>query len=149
MARTDKYRQQHNELLILAKELQATLDVAALAKDGSAARTCLAKLMGKLVLHLSAEDKVLYPELEAHKDPAIAALARRFSVEMKSTTTQVVAYNNRWATPSVIKADAQAFVKETKEVIRILADRIKRENQELYAAADRVEGKALDSLADS
>lgn len=143
MARTDRFRQQHNELLTLATELQAHLREDALSKDGSAARTCLNKLMGKLTMHLTTEDKVLYPDLEAHKDPAVATLARRFAVEMKSTTAAVVAYNNRWATPSSIKANARAFIKETKDVIGILADRIKRENQELYAAADRCEGSAF------
>lgn len=143
MARTDKFRQQHNELLALANELQALLHEDALSKDGAAARHCLGNLMGKLVMHLSTEDKVLYPELEAHKDPAVATLARRFANEMKATSASVVAYNGRWATPTAIKANAHDFIKETKEVIKILADRIKRENQELYAAADRSEGKSF------
>lgn len=37
-----------------------------------------------------------------------------------------------------------AFIKETKQVINILGNRIKRENQELYAAADRTEGKVFE-----
>ena len=143
MARTDRFRQQHNELLALATELQSLLNESALSQDCSAARTCLGKLMGKLTMHLSTEDKVLYPELEVHKDPTVAALARRFASEMKSTTAAVVAYNGRWATPTAIKENARTFVKETKDVIGILADRIKRENQELYAAADRSEGLAF------
>lgn len=143
MARTDRFRQQHNELLALATELQALLHEDTLSKDGSAARSCLGKLMGKLTMHLSTEDKVLYPELEVHKDPAVAALARRFASEMKSTTAAVVAYNGRWATPTAIRENARAFVKETKDVIGILADRIRRENLELYAAADRSEGQAF------
>lgn len=137
MSRTEKFRLQHNELLALATELQGMLNEDALSKDALPARSCLAKLMGKLSLHLSSEDKVLYPELEAHKDPTVAAIAHRFASEMKNTTAQVVAYNSRWPTPTAIKANPQSFVKETKEVIKILADRIKRENQELYAVADR------------
>jgi len=143
MARTDRFRQQHDELLAIAQELQALLDARALAKDASAARSCVGKLMGKLVIHLSAEDKVLYPELASSKDPTVAALARRFSTEMKSTTPQVVAYGDRWPTPSAIKASPEVFVQETKQVIGILANRIRRENQELYAAADRIEGKTF------
>lgn len=143
MARTDKFRQQHNELLALAHELQALLNEEALSTDGSAARRSLGNLMGKLLMHLSIEDKVLYPDLEGNKDPAVATLARRFASEMKTTAANVVAYNSRWATPSQIKENAHQFIKETKDVIKILADRIKRENQELYAAADRSEGKSF------
>lgn len=144
MARTDRFRQQHNEMLTLANELQGLLNEEALSKDGSAARRCLGNLMGKLKLHLSTEDKVLYPELETHKDPAMAKLAHKFASEMKSTAANVVAYNGRWATPSAIKANAHGFIMETKDVIRILADRIKRENEELYAAADRSEEKSFE-----
>ncbi|MDE1951141.1 MAG: hemerythrin domain-containing protein [Burkholderiales bacterium] len=143
MARTDRFRQQHNDLLKAAGDLQALLNAAELSKDGSKARTCLASLMGKLVLHLTSEDQVLYPELTASKDAAVAALARRFSTEMQSTTKAVVAYNEKWGTASAIKANAPAFIDETKNVLRILADRIKRENQELYAAADKIDGKAF------
>lgn len=143
MARTDRFREQHNDLLKIAGELQSLLNVAELAQDATKARSCLGALMGKLVLHLTTEDKVLYPELVAHKDATVAALARRFAVEMQATTKAVVAYNNKWSTPSAIKTNAAEFVAETKNVLRILADRIKRENQELYAAADRLEGAAF------
>jgi iron-sulfur cluster repair protein YtfE (RIC family) len=143
MARTDRFRQQHNELLQLAKELESLLIRQALANDGTAARTCLGRLMGKLTLHLSTEDKVLYPELMSHNDPVVATIARKFADEMKTTTAQVIDYNGRWSTPSAIKANPEVFIKETKQVIIILANRIKRENQELYATADRVEGNAF------
>lgn len=143
MARTDRFRQQHNDLLKIAGDLQALLNPADLAKDGTKARSCLAVLMGKLVLHLTTEDKILYPELVANKDGAVSALARRYSAEMQVTTKAVVAYNDKWATPSAIKTNPKDFVSETRAVLNILADRIKRENNELYAAADRIEGKAF------
>lgn len=143
MARTTKFREQHNDLLKVAGELKALLNVNDLAKDGGPARKCVGALMGKLVLHLSTEDKVLYPELESNKDPAVANMARRFSSEMKTTAKAVTAYNEKWATPSAIKAQPAEFVAETEKLIQILADRIKRENQELYATADKVEGAAF------
>lgn len=143
MARTDRFREQHNDLLKIAGELQSLLNPVDLSKDGAKARACLASLMGKLVLHLGAEDKVLYPELAAHKDASVAAMAKRFSVEMQETAKAVVAYNNKWGTPTAIKSNATEFIAETRNVLRILADRIKRENQELYAAADKTEGRTF------
>ena len=143
MARTDKFRKEHGELLTLANELQALLNVEALSRDGSAARSCLGKLLGKLMLHLAAEDKVLYPELVGSKDPVLAGLAKQFSIEMKSTDAQVAEYSERWPTPSSIKASPAEFIKETKQVVSIITNRIKREDQELYAAADSIEGKSF------
>lgn len=43
MSRTDRFRQQHNELLALATELQSLLNVNALFKDAAAARNVLEK----------------------------------------------------------------------------------------------------------
>ena len=143
MARTDKFRHEHNELLALAHELQQQLDPHTLATNASIARASLGKLIGKLVLHLTIEDELLYPELAACGDPTLAGLALAFADDIKTTTGQVIAYNARWATVAAIKAEPQAFIDQTNGVIAILADRIKRENQELYAAADRLEGKVF------
>ncbi len=143
MARTDRFRQQHNDLMALATQLQGLLNPTALAADATPARTVLSKLIGSLTMHIATEDKVLYPELAGHKDPTVAAIAKRFAVEMKSTAGAVVAYNGKWNTSTMIKADPTGFVRDSKGIITALADRIKRENNELYAAADKVEGKAF------
>lgn len=143
MARTDRFRQQHNDLLGIAAQLQNLLDPTALAADASAARTTLSRFIGSLNMHISIEDNVLYPELAAHKDAAVAAIAKKFSVEMKSTAGTVGAYNSKWSTASLIKADPAGFIRDTKGIIAALADRIKRENSELYAAADKIEGTAF------
>jgi hypothetical protein len=143
MARTDRFRQQHCDLLGMATQLQGLLSPAALAADATPARTILSKLIGSLNLHIAAEDKILYPELAAHKDPTVSAIAKKFAVEMKSTAGAVVAYNTKWATATAIKADPEGFVRDSKAIVAALADRIKRENNELYAAADKIEGKVF------
>lgn len=138
MARTQKFRDQHSELMNIASDLQSTLDESCLAADASKARSTLSRLMGKLTLHLSAEDKVLYPELQGSNDPKVVSLAKRFSTEMSSVAPKVVEYNQRWSTPTSIKSDPVNFITETKQILNVLSDRIKRENNELYAAADQI-----------
>lgn len=138
MARTDKFRAQHDELLTLASDLQATLNESQLAVDASASRSVLSKLMGKLTMHLAAEDKVLYPDLQSSSDPAVVGLAKRFADEMSGVAPTVVAFNEKWATPSAIKANPASFIAETKNILGVLGNRINRENRELYAAADRM-----------
>ena len=143
MTRTLRFREQHNDLLQLAGTLQEQLQIDALTKDATAARNALSRLMGKLTMHLSTEDEVLYPELQSHPDPKVAELARKFMTEMRGTTQAIAAYNDKWKSPSVIKANPAGFVAETKHILQALGDRIKRENQQLYAAADRIAGKTL------
>jgi hypothetical protein len=128
----------------MATQFQTLLNPISLAADATPARAALSKLIGSLNLHISSEDRILYPELSVHKDPSVAAIAKKFAVEMKSTAGLVASYNTKWGTPSQIKADPNGFVRDSKAIIAALADRIKRENNELYAAADKVEGKAFD-----
>lgn len=141
--RTVKFREQHNELLAMANELDALLDEACLSKSGTAARTCLNRLIGKLTLHLTIEDNVLYPELKCSKDPTISALLKRSAAEMTKITQAVSVFNDKWRTPSSIQSKPKEFVAESRQVIQLLSKRIKWENQELYAAADRTEGAVL------
>jgi hypothetical protein len=144
LARTTKFRDQHVELLQLAADLGGCcLDFQQLAESGTRAAACLNRLMGKLVLHLSVEDRVFYPELSASKDAGVAELAKRYAREMQGTAKAVTAYGAKWGTAGSIRQNPASFVAETREVIRILSDRITRENEELYTAADRVEGAAF------
>ncbi len=142
MSRTQKFRQQHAEILQIAGELQGHLQPAQLAADATPARSCLSRLMGKLSMHLAAEDKVLYPELCHHGDASVSNLAKKFSTEMENTAPAVANYNGKWNTPSAIKAQPAQFIAETQQILKVLGDRIRRENQELYATADRLEGHA-------
>lgn len=141
--RTAKFREQHNELLAMAKELGALLNETSLSKSGAEARSSLSRLMGKLVMHLTVEDNVLYPELKASRDPMVSGLAQRAAAEMAKITQTVSVYNNKWRTATSIQSNPAEFIAESKLVIFLLNKRIKWENQELYAACDRMEGKAL------
>jgi hemerythrin-like domain-containing protein len=141
MARTTRFREQHNELLQLAGQLQLLLDANDLKRDGAPARAILNNIMGKLLVHVSVEDKVLYPELQRHTDPVVSRLANKFSSEMKNTAAALVKYNEKWSLAIRISSDPMGFISETKQILSALKDRIKRENNELYAAADRVQGK--------
>lgn len=138
MARTDKFRQDHNDILALLSELKGTLNEASLATDAAPARLCVSRLLGRLTLHLSAEDRSLYPELAKSSDAVVVKLARTFADDMAQTAPKVVAYGKRWPTPSSIKAEPRAFIADTVAMAKTLTARIQREDRELYAAADRV-----------
>ena len=87
MSRTQKFRTQHAEILQVAGELQQHLKPSLLADDATPARACLSRLMGKLTMHLAAEDKVLYPELCHHADATVAKLAKKFGWKLGQEVT--------------------------------------------------------------
>jgi len=137
LAKSDRFRKQHEELLDLANKLAAELDATRLAKDGSAARSALSKLAGKLTLHLGAEDQYLYPELMASNDANTKQVAKQFVDEMGGIASAFVAYNEKWRTSSIIQASPENFIDETKAIYGALAKRIDMENNKLYPLMDQ------------
>jgi DUF438 domain-containing protein len=142
MARTDKFREQHAELLRIGKDLAATLDETKLAADASAARSQMSSFLGKLLLHLATEDQSLYPELAKSTDPAVATVVQRFQREMGGLSKTVQAWADRWPSPSSIKPNPREFIKETRGILTALSERIHREHKELYPLLDKAAAAA-------
>ena len=136
MAKSDRFRQQHDELLALANDLAAELDAGKLGQDASDARSALSKLAGKLVLHLGAEDKHLYPRLMESDNPETQKIAKQFVDEMGGIAKAFTSYNDKWRATSSIQKDADGFISETKTIYDALANRIEKENTVLYPLMD-------------
>jgi Hemerythrin HHE cation binding domain len=136
MARTDKFRSQHAELVQAAADFSKLLSPAQLGKDGGPARQQLAQLAGKLNVHLAMEDKSLYPGLLRHKDPAVQAKAKKFIDEMGGIKKAFAAYSGKWPSAAAIQANAGGFVQETQALFGVLAQRIQAEDNDLYKLVD-------------
>jgi hypothetical protein len=139
MSRTDSFRKHHDEILRIAREINAVLGSTIESKAAESISMQLARLAGLVNLHLAMEDKALYPALLAHSDATVAATARRFSDEMGSVAAAFVAYIKTWPTAAAIKADPVRFTTESKAIFNALSKRIHRENVELYVLLDAVE----------
>ncbi|HEV2270463.1 MAG TPA: hemerythrin domain-containing protein [Steroidobacteraceae bacterium] len=136
MSNTERYRAQHAEIMRLATDLKRHLSPAALAADPGPARHILSELSGKLLMHLAAEDNVLYPQMLKSTDAKARALAQRFVAEMQPITDAFKQYAVRWANAKSIQAGAESFVRETNRIMTVLNERIRREHTELYSLAD-------------
>ena len=131
MSFTDKFRQQHEEILGIVGELNEQLKAKA---DAQALRAVLSNLAGKLNFHLAMEDKALYPRI-MEKDARANALARKFMEEMGGLGEAFAAYNAKWQV-TAIRKDPEGFATETRKVFVALGKRIARETAELYPGAD-------------
>ncbi len=138
MRRTDSYRRQHDDLLQVASEISGKLNAQKLAENATEVRTLLSKLLGKLNVHLAAEDKALYPRLLNAGDPEAKKLAERYISEMGNIAGVVKSYAQKWPSPGAIQKDPSTFVAETKSLFGALSNRIKKENNELYAYVDKM-----------
>lgn len=140
MKRTENFRKQHQEMLQIAGEIAALLKAELLVNDANAnqARKLLSALAGKLTVHLSMEDKALYPRLLQHKDDQIKKLAKEYMTEMGGLGDTFQEYNKRWSNAPTIQNRAAEFVNETGSVLQALAKRIEREDNELYEFFDKI-----------
>ena len=74
MAMTDSYRKQHVELLDLAVKLSGKLSKDVILKETNEIVSVLSQFASKLNMHLTMEDKALYPKLITSGNPKTAAL---------------------------------------------------------------------------
>ncbi len=132
MGRTDNFRRQHTDLVEVVNKMTDMLTPASLRDNAAAMRSLLSELSGKLKVHLTMEDEVLYPALQKHEDENVRKTAQQFFDEMGGLKTVFSEYVQRWPNSESIESNAEDFVNETKEIFTALASRIKKEDEELY-----------------
>ena len=69
-------------MLKLVQEITGQLVESKLAADATGVAKLLSTLVGKLKIHLSTEDNVLYPDLAKSADQNVKAIAEKFQKEM-------------------------------------------------------------------
>jgi hemerythrin-like domain-containing protein len=136
MAITDIYRKHHDELLSLANDLNLKLNERDVKEKTSEILDLLSKFAAKLNMHLTMEDKALYPKLVTSKDPKTSQTAREFLIEMGGIKIVVEKYIHNWSLSKNIIASPEIFIKESKLILNALHTRIDKENNILYPLAD-------------
>jgi len=131
-----QYREQHDILLELSSKISAQLDAKKLADDATEVRRLLSKLLGVFRVHLAMEDRALYPGLLQNSDDHIRTMAKDYMEEMGGISAAVETYKSQWPSASNVQKDPSEFVQQTEGIIRVLAQRIDKENNELYVVLE-------------
>ncbi len=133
---TDSYRKQHVELLELAGKLAAKLSKDEVTSNSAEIVSMLSQFASKLNMHLTMEDKALYPKLMASSNPKTAQTAKEYMTEMGGIKQVVEKYIAAWSLAKNITAEPQKFIDESKGIVAALKTRIDKENNILYPLAD-------------
>ena len=136
MSYTQKFRNQHDELLEKVGELAKLLNEKKLTSDATAARDVLSGLLGELKIHLAVEDKALYPQLKNCGNHEVVAISIQYQEEMGGIAEFVANNSKKWPSAYAIPDDSKGFIEETNQLISALGNRIKKENDYLYKLAD-------------
>ncbi len=135
MAFSDNLRRQHGEVLDLVEKITAAFKSNSLTVERVG--ELLPKLAGKLKVHLTMEDKALYPKLLTSDEIKVRQTAENFMNEMGNLKETFEAYLKHWNSVLKIKAQYDQFRLETETILTALTQRIAREDQELYEMADK------------
>jgi hypothetical protein len=83
------------------------------------------------------EVQSLYPRLIQHADVNVRETAKKFATEMGGVRPSVESFGRKWS-ENQLRANPAAFCDEARKLFAVLADRITRENTQLYPLLDKV-----------
>lgn len=132
MIDTKEFSEQHEDILNVAQQLAATLDVEALSRDAWDTRGLLSTLAGKLIVHLAMEDKILFPNLRNGPDENVRSVLQEFTDEMSGIAEVFLAYIDKWPHAMAVEERPQEFVDETQTILGVLGERVEKEEKSLY-----------------
>ncbi len=97
------------------------------------------KDLGKVVnLHLAIEDRILYPAVRQAADARIAAMGQAYQEEMKGIANTYIRFTNTWSDPARVAAEPDAFRDAANTVLKMVYQRMQRENREFYPAIESI-----------
>jgi hemerythrin-like domain-containing protein len=125
-------QRQHSEILKLTRDLLMYDSVQKVTENAFSLSLLLANLSGKLSIHLSGEDKYIYPFLMSKEDKIIQETSQRFASEMGSLAEVFTNYKTRYLFAFNIKNTPIDFIQESKRVMKAIMERIDKEEKFLY-----------------
>ncbi len=89
-------------------------------------------LIGVLKVHLQSEDNFLYPQLLKDDDDNLKDMAKHYINEMGNISTEFEKYRAQFNTKTKINDNIENFKNHTAEIIKVLKNRLDKEDKYLY-----------------
>ena len=134
----DKFKHQHIDILSAIDELRKLAQTGIGEHAADIARRIIA-MSGIIKLHLAVEDRVLYPALESSGNISLVALSQHYRSEMDGIAGSYLEFAARWNTPRELEQHPESFRAEANHVLRVLYERMKKEDREFYPAIESAE----------
>ena len=131
----DKFKHQHEEILDAISSLRTLVQTGIASHAAEIAQRIIA-ISSIIKLHLAVEDRFLYPTLEDSDDRTLKQMGRLYRDEMQTISKAYIAFAVKWNTPSPLMEQPEQFRSEANVVLKLLHDRIKREDRDFYPAIE-------------
>lgn len=128
----EQLKKQHDGINDIIKETTKLVNLGDLESNASDIAKNISILAGKLQIHLSHEDKYLYPNLLNSENINIKIKAQQYVQEMGNLQGIFISFKNDFNTKSKIMANPHEFTQKFKTVFALIDQRMKKEDTDLY-----------------
>ena len=139
----DKFKHQHVDILESIDTLR-NLAKAGAANNATEIARLIVAMSSTIKLHLAVEDRALYPALQRGHNPELARLGQQYQRDMGPIAQAYEAFARRWNLPESVRRDEQGFRDDANRVLRMVHERMQRENRDFYP---RIEAEELAAVA--
>lgn len=131
----DKFKQQHIEIIgCVAALRQRARD--GISENAAEISRLIVSMSSIIKLHLAVEDTILYPALQSGNNSALAIMGKRFQDEMCGIASAYLEFARTWNNADKVSTNPEGFRSEANKVLKILHDRMKKENADFYPAIE-------------
>jgi iron-sulfur cluster repair protein YtfE (RIC family) len=130
-----KLKHEHTEILANVSALRKLVQ-SGIQENAAAISAQIVQMSSLIKLHLAVEDSVLYPALQKGSNPALAKMAKQYQSEMANIASAYISFARRWHTGTTVAADPEGFRQDANQVLKVLHERVQKENTEFYPAAE-------------
>ena len=113
-------------------EIQKLVNENLPEKNADAIAHSVSRLAGIINVHLSMEDKFMYPGLAKSTDDKIKGLGLRYQKQMGDIAGNFIQYKDKYNTKSGVLKGASGMKMETDRIFKEIRNRIRTEEEELY-----------------
>lgn len=131
----DKFKQQHVEIIGSVAALRQLVKEG-IIENATKISKLIISMSSIIKLHLAVEDTILYPALQDRSNAAMARMGKKFQDEMAVIATAYMGFARHWNNASKVSADPEGFRSDANVVLKILHDRMRKENTIFYPAIE-------------
>lgn len=138
MSNLTTLKRQHNDILNLVETIENNIQQEHLENNARLIAKGINELSGKLKIHLSHEDRYLYPSFKKSNNIELKNKANNYIEEMGNLSSIYSDFKNNYNTPTKIIKNQDNLVKKSKIVMGAIKERIKQEDHDLYKLAEKL-----------
>lgn len=127
----EKFKHQHMDILGNISALRL-LSQAGVAKNAAHIAKLIVSMSSTIKLHLAIEDQALYPTLQRSANPELARMGQQYQKDMGPIAQSYEAFAKRWNRSESVRRDEQGFRDDVNRVLRMVYERMQRENRDFY-----------------